>query len=160
MQLLGAEVVPVVERQRTIQGAINEAIREWVTKCRHPRNTSSARSADRTRTDGGRDCPIASSGARALGKLQKRSSGLPDVPCGLRRWNGSNAIGSSTPDEAQRNCIVAGGWGRGKRTRVPCRAFFRRLRRRAHGTRSRILQAEFGQSRRTHLRSRAGLDYP
>ncbi len=159
MRLLGAEVVPVASGSRTLKDAINEAIRDWVTNVRtthyiigsvlgpHPypmvvRNFQSV------------------IGREALVQLRKRTGGLPDVAVACV-GGGSNAIGlfyEMLKHESIRMIGVEAG-GRGRNLGEHAARFSGGALGVLHGTRSMVLQDEFGQIAETHSIS-AGLDYP
>jgi tryptophan synthase beta chain len=159
MRLLGAEVVPVTSGSRTLKDAINEAIRDWVTNVRtthyilgsvlgpHPypmivRNFQSV------------------IGREALVQLKKKTGGLPDVAVACV-GGGSNAIGLfyDMLRHASIRMIGVEAGGRGPGLGEHAARFSGGALGVLHGTRSMVLQDEFGQIAETHSIS-AGLDYP
>ncbi len=159
MKLLGAEVRPVSSGSRTLKDAINEAIRDWVTNVTdthyllgsvvgpHPypmivRNFQSV---------------IGKESRRQMVQLEGR---LPDyaVAC---VGGGSNAMGMFFPfikdDGVRLIGVEAGGLGlaSGKHAASLAAGKIGVL----HGSKSYVLQDEWGQITETHSIS-AGLDYP
>jgi len=158
MKMLGAEVVPVTAGQQTLKEAINEAMRDWVTNLRtthyilgtvygaHPYPLM-VRNFQRVIGDEAR-CQI----------LQKKQR-LPDllVAC---VGGGSNAMGLFYPflkDESVKMIGVEAG-GEGIAAGKHAARFQGGSLGVLQGTRSYLLQDEFGQVQLTHSVS-AGLDY-
>jgi tryptophan synthase beta chain len=158
MKMLGAEVVPVKAGQQTLKEAINEAMRDWVTNVRtthyilgtaygaHP-YPMMVRNFQRVIGDEAR---------RQILEKEKR---LPDalVAC---VGGGSNAIGLFYPfleDEAVKMIGVEAG-GEGIAAGKHAARFQGGSLGVLQGTRSYLLQDEFGQVQLTHSVS-AGLDY-
>ncbi len=158
MKMLGAEVVSVTAGQKTLKEAINEAMRDWVTNVRsthyilgtaygaHP-YPAMVRNFQRVIGDEAR---------RQILEKEKR---LPDllVAC---VGGGSNAIGLFYPflqDESVRMVGVEAG-GEGIRPHKHAARFQGGSLGVLQGTRSFLLQDEFGQIQLTHSVS-AGLDY-
>jgi tryptophan synthase beta chain len=158
MKMLGAEVVSVKAGQQTLKEAINEAMRDWVTNIRtthyilgtvygaHPYPLM-VRNFQRVIGDEAR---------RQILKQEKR---LPDllVAC---VGGGSNAMGLFYPflkDKSVKMVGVEAG-GRGIKPNQHAARFHGGSLGVLQGTRSYILQDEFGQVQLTHSVS-AGLDY-
>jgi tryptophan synthase beta chain len=158
MKMLGAEVVSVKAGQQTLKEAINEAMRDWVTNIRtthyilgtvygaHPYPLM-VRNFQRVIGDEAR---------RQILKQEKR---LPDllVAC---VGGGSNAMGLFYPflkDKSVKMVGVEAG-GRGIKPEQHAARFHGGSLGVLQGTRSYILQDEFGQVQLTHSVS-AGLDY-
>ena len=158
MKMLGAEVVSVKAGQQTLKEAINEAMRDWVTNIRtthyilgtvygaHPYPVM-VRNFQRVIGDEAR---------RQILKQEKR---LPDllVAC---VGGGSNAMGLFYPflkDKSVKMVGVEAG-GRGIKPNQHAARFHGGSLGVLQGTRSYILQDEFGQIQSTHSVS-AGLDY-
>ncbi len=159
MRLLGAEVREVNAGSRTLKDAINEALRDWVTRVRdthyvlgsvlgpHPFPTL-VREFQRV------------IGEEARAQFARQVGGLPDVLVACV-GGGSNAIGlfhAFLDEPAVRKVgVEAGGLGlaSGKHAaRIPEHSVGV-----LHGTRTLVLQDERGMIRETHSVS-AGLDYP
>jgi tryptophan synthase beta chain len=158
MKMLGAEVVSVKAGQQTLKEAINEAMRDWVTNVRtthyilgtvygaHP-YPEMVRNFQRVIGDEAR---------RQILEHEKR---LPDllVAC---VGGGSNSMGLFYPflkDKSVKMVGVEAG-GRGIKPNQHAARFHGGSLGVLQGTRSYILQDEFGQIQSTHSVS-AGLDY-
>ena len=158
MKLLGAEVVPVKAGQRTLKEAVNEAMRDWVTNVRdthyilgtaygaHPYPVM-VRNLQRVIGDEAR---------RQIIEKEKR---LPDllVAC---VGGGSNAIGLFYPflEDSSVSMLGVEAGGKGIVPEQHAARFQGGSLGVLQGTRSYILQDEFGQIQGTHSVS-AGLDY-
>jgi len=158
MKMLGAEVVPVKAGQQTLKEAINEAMRDWVTNVRtthyilgtvygaHPYPLM-VRNFQRVIGDEARE------------QILEKESRLPDVLIACV-GGGSNAMGLFYPfledERVQMVGVEAGGEGieAGKHAARFQGGSLGVL----QGTRSYLLQDEFGQVQLTHSVS-AGLDY-
>src|SRR5216117_3314141 len=158
MKMLGAEVVPVKAGQQTLKEAINEAMRDWVTNVRtthyilgtvygaHPYPLM-VRNFQRVIGDEARE------------QILEKESRLPDVLIACV-GGGSNAMGLFYPfledERVQMVGVEAGGEGieAGKHAARFQGGSLGVL----QGTRSYLLQDEFGQIQLTHSVS-AGLDY-
>jgi tryptophan synthase beta chain len=159
MRLLGAEVREVDAGSRTLKDAINEALRDWVTRVRdthyvlgsvlgpHPFPTM-VREFHRV------------IGVEARAQFAAQAGGLPDVLVACV-GGGSNAIGLFhaflDAGAVRKVGVEAGGHGiaSGRHAaRVPEHGVGV-----LHGTRTLVLQDERGMIRETHSVS-AGLDYP
>jgi tryptophan synthase beta chain len=159
MRLLGAEVVPVASGSRTLKDAINEAIRDWVTNVRTTHYIIGSVLGPHPYPMVVRDFQSVI-GREALGQLRKRTGGLPDVAVACV-GGGSNAIGlfhEMLRYPSIRFVGVEAG-GRGHNLGEHAARFSGGALGVLHGTRSMVLQDEFGQIAETHSIS-AGLDYP
>ncbi|MFL6244750.1 MAG: tryptophan synthase subunit beta [Thermoanaerobaculia bacterium] len=159
MRLLGAEVVPVASGSRTLKDAINEAIRDWVTNVRTTHYIIGSVLGPHPYPMVVRDFQSVI-GREALVQLKKRIGGLPDVAIACV-GGGSNAIGlfyDMLKHESIRMIGVEAG-GRGGKLGEHAARFSGGALGVLHGTRSMVLQDEFGQIAETHSIS-AGLDYP
>ncbi|HTR96510.1 MAG TPA: tryptophan synthase subunit beta [Candidatus Acidoferrales bacterium] len=159
MRLLGAEVREVDSGSRTLKDAINEAMRDWVTRVRDTHYVLGS-------VLGPHPFPVMVRdfhrviGVEARRQFAELAGGLPEllVAC---VGGGSNAIGlfhAFLGDRAVRKVgVEAGGLGLASgrhAARVPEHSVGV-----LHGTRTLILQDEHGMVRETHSVS-AGLDYP
>jgi len=159
MRLLGAEVVAVSSGSRTLKDAINEAIRDWVTNVRTTHYIIGSVLGPHPYPMVVRDFQSVI-GREALVQLKKRTGGLPDVAVACV-GGGSNAIGlfyDMLKHESIRMIGVEAG-GRGSALGEHAARFSGGALGVLHGTRSMVLQDEFGQIAETHSIS-AGLDYP
>jgi tryptophan synthase beta chain len=159
MRLLGAEVVPVTSGSRTLKDAINEAIRDWVTNVRTTHYIIGSVLGPHPYPMVVRDFQSVI-GHEALGQLRKRTGRLPDVAIACV-GGGSNAIGlfhEMVPHETIRLIGVEAG-GRSPQLGDHAARFAGGALGVLHGTRSMVLQDEWGQIAATHSIS-AGLDYP
>jgi tryptophan synthase beta chain len=158
MKMLGAEVVSVKAGQQTLKEAINEAMRDWVTNVRSTHYILGT-------AYGAHPYPLMVRnfqrviGDEALQQILQKEDQLPDllVAC---VGGGSNAIGLFYPflehDTVKMVGVEAGGEGiqAGKHAARFQGGSLGVL----QGTRSYLLQDEFGQVQLTHSVS-AGLDY-
>jgi tryptophan synthase beta chain len=159
MRLLGAEVVPVSSGSRTLKDAINEAIRDWVTNVRTTHYIIGSVLGPHPYPMVVRDFQSVI-GREALVQLKKRTGGIPDVAIACV-GGGSNAIGlfyDMLKYPSIRMIGVEAG-GRGPALGEHAARFSGGALGVLHGTRSMVLQDEFGQIAETHSIS-AGLDYP
>jgi tryptophan synthase beta chain len=159
MRLLGAEVVPVTSGSRTLKDAINEAIRDWVTNVRTTHYIIGSVLGPHPYPMIVRDFQSII-GREALVQLKKKTGALPDVAVACV-GGGSNAIGlfyDMLKHESIRMIGVEAG-GRGPELGEHAARFSGGALGVLHGTRSMVLQDEFGQIAETHSIS-AGLDYP
>jgi tryptophan synthase beta chain len=159
MRLLGAEVVPVTSGSRTLKDAINEAIRDWVTNVRTTHYIIGSVLGPHPYPMIVRDFQSVI-GREALAQLQKRTGKLPDCAIACV-GGGSNAIGlfhEMLKHDSIRMVGVEAG-GRGPELGAHAARFSGGALGVLHGTRSMVLQDEFGQIAETHSIS-AGLDYP
>jgi tryptophan synthase beta chain len=159
MKLLGAEVVPVSSGSRTLKDAINEAIRDWVTNVRTTHYIIGSVLGPHPYPMIVRDFQSVI-GAEALSQLRKRTGGLPDVAVACV-GGGSNAIGLfyEMLKHATIRLVGVEAGGRGSNLGDHAARFSGGALGVLHGTRSMVLQDEFGQIAQTHSVS-AGLDYP
>jgi tryptophan synthase beta chain len=158
MKMLGAEVVSVQAGQQTLKEAVNEAMRDWVTNVRsthyilgtaygaHPYPVM-VRNFQRVIGDEARQQVLAT---------EKR---LPDLLIACV-GGGSNAIGLFYPflEDASVKMVGVEAGGRGILPEQHAARFHGGSLGVLQGTRSFILQDEFGQIQLTHSVS-AGLDY-
>jgi tryptophan synthase beta chain len=159
MKLLGAEVREVDAGSRTLKDAINEALRDWVTNVRDTHYVLGSVLGPRPFPAMVRDFH-AVIGREARAQFTRQAGGLPDllVAC---VGGGSNAIGLFHEFLAERGVrkvgVEAGGLG------IASGKHAARLAERSvgvlHGTRTFVLQDDYGMIRETHSVS-AGLDYP
>jgi tryptophan synthase beta chain len=159
MRLLGAEVVPVSSGSRTLKDAINEAIRDWVTNVRTTHYIIGSVLGPHPYPMVVRDFQSVI-GREALLQLKKRIGRTPDVAIACV-GGGSNAIGlfyEMLKHSSIRMIGVEAG-GRGTSLGEHAARFSGGALGVLHGTRSMVLQDEFGQIAETHSIS-AGLDYP
>jgi tryptophan synthase beta chain len=159
MRLLGAEVVPVASGSRTLKDAINEAIRDWVTNVRTTHYIIGSVLGPHPYPLVVRDFQSVI-GREALGQIKKRTGAIPDVAVACV-GGGSNAIGlfyEMLQHDSIRFIGVEAG-GRGPALGQHAARFSGGALGVLHGTRSMVLQDEFGQIAETHSIS-AGLDYP
>ncbi|MEO8380571.1 MAG: tryptophan synthase subunit beta [Acidobacteriota bacterium] len=159
MRLLGAEVVPVSSGSRTLKDAINEAIRDWVTNVRTTHYILGSVLGPHPYPMMVRDFQSVI-GREALVQMKKKTGALPDVAIACV-GGGSNAIGlfyDMLKHDSIRMIGVEAG-GRGPKLGDHAARFSGGTLGVLHGTRSMVLQDEFGQIAETHSIS-AGLDYP
>jgi len=161
MKLLGAEVRPVDAGSRTLKDAINEAIRDWVTNVQSSYYLLGSVLGPHPYPMMVRDFQTVI-GREAREQILAAEGRLPDqlVAC---VGGGSNAIGLFHPfldDSVRMLGVEAGGRGiasgqHAARFADPALGRIGVL----HGTRSYLLQDQWGQVLATHSVS-AGLDYP
>jgi tryptophan synthase beta chain len=158
MKMLGAEVVPVKAGQQTLKEAINEAMRDWVTNVRTTHYILGT-------VYGAHPYPVMVRnfqrviGDEARRQIQEKEERLPDllVAC---VGGGSNAMGLFYPfleDQSVKMVGVEAG-GEGIDAGKHAARFQGGSLGVLQGTRSFLLQDEFGQVQLTHSVS-AGLDY-
>jgi tryptophan synthase beta chain len=159
MRLLGAEVAPVSSGSRTLKDAINEAIRDWVTNVRTTHYIIGSVLGPHPYPMVVRDFQ-AVIGREALSQLRKAAGGLPDIAIACV-GGGSNAIGlfSEMVKHEKIRLIGVEAGGRGHKLGDHAARFSGGAVGVLHGTRSMVLQDDFGQIAETHSIS-AGLDYP
>ncbi|HYS55521.1 MAG TPA: tryptophan synthase subunit beta [Thermoanaerobaculia bacterium] len=159
MRLLGAEVVPVSSGSRTLKDAINEALRDWVTNVRTTHYILGSVLGPHPFPMIVRDFQSVI-GREALDQLRKRTRSLPDVAIACV-GGGSNSIGLFYEMLRYKSIRLIGveAGGRGPNLGQHAARFSGGALGVLHGTRSMILQDEFGQIAETHSIS-AGLDYP
>jgi tryptophan synthase beta chain len=158
MKMLGAEVVSVKAGQQTLKEAINEAMRDWVTNVRSTHYILGT-------AYGAHPYPVMVRnfqrviGDEARRQILEKQQRLPDLLIACV-GGGSNAIGLFYPflnDEAVKMVGVEAG-GEGIAAGKHAARFQGGSLGVLQGTRSYLLQDEFGQVQLTHSVS-AGLDY-
>ncbi|MFM7803275.1 MAG: tryptophan synthase subunit beta, partial [Verrucomicrobiota bacterium] len=158
MKMLGAEVVPVKAGQQTLKEAVNEAMRDWVTNVRSTHYILGT-------AYGAHPYPVMVRnfhrviGDEARAQILEREKRLPDLLIACV-GGGSNAIGLFYPflnDPSVKMLGVEAG-GEGIAPEKHAARFQGGSLGVLQGTRSYILQDEFGQIQLTHSVS-AGLDY-
>jgi len=159
MKLLGAEVGEVNSGSRTLKDAINEALRDWVTRVRDTHYVLGSVLGPHPFPMMVRDFHRVI-GEEARAQFAEAEGGLPDVLVACV-GGGSNAIGlfhAFLGDHSVRKVgVEAGGLGiaSGRHAARMAEQSVGVL----HGTRTLLLQDEHGMIRETHSVS-AGLDYP
>ena len=159
MKLLGAEVRSVTSGSKTLKDALNEAIRDWVTNVENTYYIIGTVAGMHPYPMMVRDFQ-AVIGREARGQMLDAVGKLPDtvVAC---VGGGSNAMGIFYPFLQDREVSLVGveaaghGIESGKHAAPLCAGTVGVL----HGSRSYMLQDEFGQVQEAHSIS-AGLDYP
>ena len=158
MKMLGAEVVPVKAGQQTLKEAVNEAMRDWVTNVRSTHYILGT-------AYGAHPYPVMVRnfhrviGDEARTQILEQEKRLPDLLIACV-GGGSNAIGLFYPflnDPSVRMLGIEAG-GEGIEPEKHAARFQGGSLGVLQGTRSYILQDEFGQIQLTHSVS-AGLDY-
>ena len=158
MRLLGAKVVAVTAGQKTLKEAVNEAMRDWVT---HVRSTHYILGT----AYGAHPYPVMVRnfhrviGDEARAQILEREGRLPDLLIACV-GGGSNAIGLFYPflNDASVKMLGVEAGGEGIEPEKHAARFQGGSLGVLQGTRSYILQDEFGQIQLTHSVS-AGLDY-
>jgi tryptophan synthase beta chain len=158
MKMLGADVVPVHAGQKTLKEAVNEAMRDWVTNIRHTHYILGT-------AYGAHPYPVMVRnfqriiGDEARAQILEKEKRLPDLLIACI-GGGSNAIGLFYPflDDRSVNLVGVEAGGRGIRPEQHAARFQGGSLGVLQGTRSFILQDEYGQIQSTHSVS-AGLDY-
>ncbi len=158
MKMLGADVVPVKAGQQTLKEAINEAMRDWVTNVRTTHYILGT-------VYGAHPYPVMVRnfqrviGDEARRQILEKEERLPDllVAC---VGGGSNAMGLFYPflEDASVKMVGVEAGGEGIRPNKHAARFQGGSLGVLQGTRSFLLQDEYGQIQRTHSVS-AGLDY-
>ena len=159
MRLLGANVVSVTNGSRTLKDAISEAMRDWVTNVATTHYLLGSALGPHPYPTMVRDFHRVI-GVEARAQILKAEGKLPDAIFACV-GGGSNAIGIFHPfvnDESVKLIGVEAG-GRGDELGQHAARFSGGLPGVLHGSRSYVLQDEFGQIAATHSVS-AGLDYP
>src|ERR1700744_227133 len=158
MKMLGAEVVPVHAGQKTLKEAVNEAMRDWVTNIRGTHYILGT-------AYGAHPYPVMVRnfqriiGDEARAQILEKEERLPDLLIACV-GGGSNAIGLFYPfleDESVKMVGVEAG-GHGIKPEQHAARFQGGSLGVLQGTRSYILQDDFGQIQLPHSVS-AGLDY-
>jgi len=158
MKMLGAEVVPVHAGQKTLKEAVNEAMRDWVTNLRSTHYILGT-------AYGAHPYPVIVRnfqriiGDEARAQILEKEKRLPDLLIACV-GGGSNAIGLfySFLDDPSVKLVGVEAGGRGIQPEQHAARFQGGSLGVLQGTRSYILQDEFGQIQSTHSVS-AGLDY-
>jgi tryptophan synthase beta chain len=158
MKMLGAEVVPVHAGQKTLKEAVNEAMRDWVTNLRSTHYILGT-------AYGAHPYPVMVRnfqriiGDEARAQILEKEKRLPDMLIACV-GGGSNAIGLFYPflDDQSVKLVGVEAGGRGIKPEQHAARFQGGSLGVLQGTRSYILQDEFGQIQSTHSVS-AGLDY-
>src|SRR6059036_2857639 len=158
MKMLGAEVVPVTAGQKTLKEAVNEAMRDWVTNVRGTHYILGT-------AYGAHPYPLmVRNFQRVIGdesrkQILEKEERLPDllVAC---VGGGSNALGLFYPFLEEASVKMAGveAGGEGIEAGKHAARFQGGSLGVLQGTRSFLLQDEYGQIQLTHSVS-AGLDY-
>jgi tryptophan synthase beta chain len=158
MKMLGADVVPVHAGQKTLKEAVNEAMRDWVTNLRDTHYILGT-------AYGAHPYPVMVRnfqriiGDEARAQILEKEKRLPDMLIACV-GGGSNAIGLFYPflDDKSVKLVGVEAGGRGIKPEQHAARFQGGSLGVLQGTRSYILQDEFGQIQSTHSVS-AGLDY-
>ena len=158
MKMLGADVVAVHAGQKTLKEAVNEAMRDWVTNVRSTHYILGT-------AYGAHPYPVMVRnfqrviGDEARAQLLEKEGRLPDLLIACV-GGGSNAIGLFYPflDDQSVKMIGVEAGGLGIKPQQHAARFQGGSLGVLQGTRSYILQDEFGQIQLTHSVS-AGLDY-
>ena len=158
MKMLGAEVVPVHAGQKTLKEAVNEAMRDWVTNLRSTHYILGT-------AYGAHPYPVMVRnfqriiGDEARAQILEKEKRLPDMLIACV-GGGSNAIGLFYPflDDKSVKLVGVEAGGLGILPEQHAARFQGGSLGVLQGTRSYILQDEFGQIQSTHSVS-AGLDY-
>jgi tryptophan synthase beta chain len=158
MKMLGADVVPVKAGQQTLKEAINEAMRDWVTNIRTTHYILGT-------VYGAHPYPLMVRnfhrviGDEARRQILEKEKRLPDalIAC---VGGGSNAMGLFYPflDDSSVKMVGVEAGGEGIQTGKHAARFQGGSLGVLQGTRSYLLQDEYGQVQLTHSVS-AGLDY-
>ena len=158
MKMLGADVVPVHAGQKTLKEAVNEAMRDWVTNLRSTHYILGT-------AYGAHPYPVMVRnfqriiGDEARAQILEKEKRLPDILIACV-GGGSNAIGLFYPflDDKSVKLVGVEAGGLGIKPEQHAARFQGGSLGVLQGTRSYILQDEFGQIQSTHSVS-AGLDY-
>ncbi len=158
MKMLGAEVVPVHAGQKTLKEAVNEAMRDWVTNLRSTHYILGT-------AYGAHPYPVMVRnfqriiGDEARAQILEKEKRLPEILIACV-GGGSNAIGLFYPflDDKSVKLVGVEAGGLGIKPEQHAARFQGGSLGVLQGTRSYILQDEFGQIQSTHSVS-AGLDY-
>ena len=158
MKMLGADVVSVHAGQKTLKEAVNEAMRDWVTNLRNTHYILGT-------AYGAHPYPVMVRnfqriiGDEARAQILEKEKRLPDILIACV-GGGSNAIGLFYPflDDKSVKLVGVEAGGLGIKPEQHAARFQGGSLGVLQGTRSYILQDEFGQIQSTHSVS-AGLDY-
>ncbi|MDP4013399.1 MAG: tryptophan synthase subunit beta [Candidatus Nanopelagicales bacterium] len=159
MRLLGAEVVTVTAGTQTLKDAINEAMRDWVTSVEHTHYLLGTVTGPAPFPEMVRHFQSVI-GVEARRQVLERTGRLPDALAACV-GGGSNAIGLFSAFLADPGVALFGfeAGGKGVDSGRHSARFSGGSPGVLHGTRTYILQDEFGQTRPSYSIS-AGLDYP
>jgi len=159
MKLMGAEVRSVESGSRTLKDAINEALRDWITNAQDTHYLLGSVVGPHPYPMMVRDFQSVI-GKEARSQIIERTGRLPDyvVAC---VGGGSNAIGIFYPFLEDKGVSLIGveAAGRGLKTGEHAASLAEGKIGVLHGSKSYVLEDEWGQIRATHSIS-AGLDYP
>lgn len=159
MRLMGAEVRPVTAGSRTLKDAINEAIRDWVTNVSNTYYLLGSAVGPHPYPMIVRDFQSVI-GRETRQQILEKARRLPDyiVAC---VGGGSNAIGIFYPflHDSEVKLIGVEAGGKGINSGQHAASLVAGRSGVLHGTKSYVLQDNYGQIRETHSIS-AGLDYP
>src|SRR5437870_6476278 len=158
MKMLGAEVVPVKAGQQTLKEAINEAMRDWVTNVRTTHYILGIFCGDHPYPLMVRNFQRVI-GDEARQQIVEKEKRLPNLLIACVR-GGSNAMGLFYPflEDASVKMVGVEAGGEGIEPNKHAARFQGRSLGVLQGTRSYLLQDEYGQIQLTHSVS-AGLDY-
>jgi len=159
IRMLGAQVIPVSSGSCTLKDAANEAIRDWVTNCRHTFYLLGSAVGPHPYPMLVRDLQSVI-GREARAQSLQLLGRLPDILLACV-GGGSNAIGLFHPflaDETVRMIGVEPA-GKGLETQEHAATLTKGTPGILHGALSYLLQNEYGQISPVHSVS-AGLDYP
>ncbi|WP_329109810.1 tryptophan synthase subunit beta [Micromonospora sp. NBC_01699] len=159
MRLLGATVIPVTAGSRTLKDAMNEAMRDWVTNVHNTHYLIGSVAGPHPFPSMVRDFQKII-GIEARQQVLDLVGRLPDAICACV-GGGSNAIGifQAFLDDSEVELVGFEAGGDGVDTGRHAAAISGGAPGVLHGSRSFILQDEFGQTVESHSIS-AGLDYP
>jgi tryptophan synthase beta chain len=159
MRMLGATVVPVTTGSRTLKDAINEALRDWVSRVGDTHYLLGTAAGPHPFPAMVRDF-VRGIGVEAREQCLRLTGRLPDAVCACV-GGGSNAIGifsAFVPDESVRLYGFEAG-GDGIETGRHAASITGGASGVLHGARTYLLQDSDGQTTESHSIS-AGLDYP
>ncbi len=159
MKLLGARVIPVTTGQRTLNDATNEAMRDWMASAEHTHYTIGSVVGPAPFPEMVREFQSCI-GRESREQMLAAEGRLPDVIVACV-GGGSNAAGIFAPmieDESVKMVGVEAG-GRSMTLGDHAASLVAGSPGVLHGTKSYILQDDYGQTAEVHSVS-AGLDYP
>ena len=159
MELLGAKVIPVTSGSKTLKDALNEALRDWVTNVNETFYIIGSVAGPHPYPMIVRDFQSII-GKETRKQIIKVQSKLPDLLIACV-GGGSNAIGLFHPFLNDKNVKMVGveAGGTGIKTGLHSASISSGSVGVLHGSKTYLLQDEFGQIKETHSVS-AGLDYP
>jgi tryptophan synthase beta chain len=159
MNILGAEVVPVTSGTRTLKDAMNEAIRQWITRVRDTFYIIGSTAGPHPYPMMVRDFQSII-GRETKRQVLKKEGRPPDflIAC---VGGGSNAMGLFYPfkDDLQVGLIGVEAAGKGLRTGMHAASLSAGTIGVLHGSKTYLIQDENGQVSDAHSIA-AGLDYP